>query len=864
MARLHKSGLQATALAVFFFLFRFIATAQAIQVTPNSPCASLCIDNSSLDVSDPNSSTTTNADMSCDDSDFVSSAAGQKWTACMGCLQNSTFAQGVESDQAWFFYNLRYNVDYCVFGYPNSSDIIGSNPCQTSTACGPLQLALYDGIPSGSSNQTEYGYCSANGTTLTSSVFKGCIACVAGGGSQNIVANSLTALEAGCLQQLPPSEAVGLSGSVFASATTIAIVAPTESSGSGSGSSGSGSSTHRVATTTIAVIIVVALLVVAAVGGFAFVCYRKRRGSARLAAGGPKSIFRKDDGLASAESGIGSGGGGSGGGGFVPSGGIRGSALGGITSSSSSPIVARNSPASATSTGPTVWSARFPSSDHISSPLSFQCRASATSLDEMVDLRAVGEANTVPRVSATPAVPAVPQGGEKGHSRNNSGASLGELGTPLQEQLLQQQVPAASRKKYQKPQAISSAAISAQIEAVIAKNSSTSTPPNGGSGGSNAAGLGVGGVGGSTSTSHLPAIVESPFPSPAPVASVADSIGLRIHSSDFDKKEYVEAAVNLQQRQRQQTSPPRLQKLTTSFSPLMGSGGSNKSNSNTPTSTTALLSSSSLQQHHHQQQQQQQSTTPVYNPAAYSPASYHPGSLYAQSQRGSIGYQSSYHGVHHTNNSSAPNSPLREQQQQQAPTSASSYTASGPSPTVAHMAAANLAVAANKRGVYQGWSAMISAAQQYQQQQLQQQKQQGSSSLPASAVGSYRERERDPVSAVSAVSVASMASFASAASVASSNGLGAATMAARQSYSAGPGGDVSSATSLNAPGSAFSPSRGSAAAVRPAKTKPPHGHGKSRASMASRSPHSTRSPQHTQSELVRIDFAPPPPVVSRR
>ncbi|CAK7211000.1 hypothetical protein SBRCBS47491_000969 [Sporothrix bragantina] len=842
MARLHHFGLLATAMFIFFM---FIASTQAIQVTPNSPCASLCIDNSSLDVSDPNSSTTTNADIACDDTDFASSAAGQKWTKCMSCLQSSTFSQGVESDQAWFFYNLRYNVDYCVFGYPNATDI-GSNPCQTSTACGPLQDALFDGIPT-IGNQTEYDYCSANGTTLTSSMFKGCIACVAGSGSQNIVANSLTALEAGCLQQLPPSEAVGLSGSVFNTTTTITIIEPTETSGSGSGSAGSGPGTHRVTTTTVAVIVVVALLVVAAISGFAFVCYRKRRGSARRAAGSPKSIFRKNDGLSSAESGVG-------GGGFVPSGGITGSALGGITTS---PVMTRNSPASATGTGPTAWSARFPSTDHITSPLSFQCRASATSLDEMVDLRAVGEA------AAVPPVPAVPQGHGKGHSRNNSATSVSELGAPLQEQQLQQQVPSASRKKYQKPQAISSAAISAQIEAVIAKNSTSNTT----NGNGNAAGLGIGGIG-STSTSHLPAIVESPFPSPAPITSVADSIGLRIHSSDFDKKEYVEAAVTLQQKQQQQPSPPRLHQLKTSFSPHLSSNGSN-SNSNTPTSTTALLSSSSLRQHQQQQQQQQQSVSPVYNPAAYSPASYHPGSLYAQSQRGSIGYQPSYHGGHHTNNNnSATNSPMREyqhQQHQQQPISASSYTATGPSPTVAHahMAAANLAVAANKRGVYQGWSAMISAAQQYQQQQLQQQKQQGSSSLPASAVGSYRDR--DPVSAVS---VASMAS------VASSNGLGTATMAARQSYSAGPGaGDVSavsavSATFSSAPNGGFSPSGphapagGSAAAVRPVHNKSPHG--KSRTSMVSRSPHSTRSPQHTQSELVRIDFLPPPPAATRR
>ena len=191
MAWPHFAGHPASA---FFVFLLFVASTRAIQVAPNSPCASLCIDDSSLDVSDPNSSSTTNTDITCDDADFASSAAGQKWTRCMGCLQNSTFSQGVESDQAWFFYNLRYNVDYCVFGYPDASDV-GSNPCQTSTACGTLQDALYHGIPgspsslSSTSSDTEYDYCSANGTTLTSTLFESCVACVAGSGSQNIVAN---------------------------------------------------------------------------------------------------------------------------------------------------------------------------------------------------------------------------------------------------------------------------------------------------------------------------------------------------------------------------------------------------------------------------------------------------------------------------------------------------------------------------------------------------------------------------------------------------------------------------------------------------------------------------------------------------
>lgn len=74
----------------------------ALQVAPNSPCSSMCIDSSGLDVSDPNSSNTAPSDIVCQDADFTNTHIGSKWKQCMSCLQNSTFTQGEESDQYWF------------------------------------------------------------------------------------------------------------------------------------------------------------------------------------------------------------------------------------------------------------------------------------------------------------------------------------------------------------------------------------------------------------------------------------------------------------------------------------------------------------------------------------------------------------------------------------------------------------------------------------------------------------------------------------------------------------------------------------------------------------------------------------------
>lgn len=74
----------------------------AIQVTPNSPCSSVCVDSTALDLSDPNSSNTVASSIVCEDADYTSTSGGKKWTQCMTCLQSSTFVQGGESDQYWF------------------------------------------------------------------------------------------------------------------------------------------------------------------------------------------------------------------------------------------------------------------------------------------------------------------------------------------------------------------------------------------------------------------------------------------------------------------------------------------------------------------------------------------------------------------------------------------------------------------------------------------------------------------------------------------------------------------------------------------------------------------------------------------
>jgi len=76
--------------------------ALALQVTPNSPCASVCLDEPTNNASDPNSSNTEGRDIVCQDSAYSSTAVGRKFDSCVSCLQNSTSSSSGENDQGWF------------------------------------------------------------------------------------------------------------------------------------------------------------------------------------------------------------------------------------------------------------------------------------------------------------------------------------------------------------------------------------------------------------------------------------------------------------------------------------------------------------------------------------------------------------------------------------------------------------------------------------------------------------------------------------------------------------------------------------------------------------------------------------------
>jgi hypothetical protein len=185
--------------------FLLASRALALQVTPNSPCAAICLDDASQDVSDPKTSNTFADDIVCLDSGYAGTAAGKKYKACVSCLQASSASGSGENDQGWFLCkdthstekyeaninllkdNLRYTLSSCLFDLTNVTDAVNT-PCSTQTSCGPLQQALEHGILD-PENESTYAYCSADSNAFLGSYLDRCIGCLQGDGNEKYLAN---------------------------------------------------------------------------------------------------------------------------------------------------------------------------------------------------------------------------------------------------------------------------------------------------------------------------------------------------------------------------------------------------------------------------------------------------------------------------------------------------------------------------------------------------------------------------------------------------------------------------------------------------------------------------------------------------
>jgi hypothetical protein len=194
--------------AIFLFSLLFSFLCLALQATPDSGCASFCIDNPSYNASSPSSFNTFVSDLTCTDSDYITTDKGQKFEACNSCLRSSSAVSGDLNDQGALLRappflqfsrhlvtnlaasdNIRATVDLCIWGFPNASSTV-SSPCDIDYACDPLRGVLESSY-SGVTIDTQYAYCStANGSFLSDSLSP-CIQCYQASRTQSYLANCM-------------------------------------------------------------------------------------------------------------------------------------------------------------------------------------------------------------------------------------------------------------------------------------------------------------------------------------------------------------------------------------------------------------------------------------------------------------------------------------------------------------------------------------------------------------------------------------------------------------------------------------------------------------------------------------------------
>ncbi|KAI0130044.1 hypothetical protein BJ170DRAFT_681516 [Xylariales sp. AK1849] len=197
------------ALSRMLALGAFLRSSTAVLVATNSPCGTKC--GNVLDLTSEN-------DVVCKESDY-SSSAGVVWESCLTCESTSSYSTTLEkttyTDLQSMLYNLRFATATCLFG-----DGLGSNPCITTTACGPLQAAIeYDGL---ASNVSAYGYCSL----WSSDQIVKCDNCLNAMENGHYYSNYMAILDGACKMQPTAGSTLAIQGNIFSS-DVVNVTTPT-------------------------------------------------------------------------------------------------------------------------------------------------------------------------------------------------------------------------------------------------------------------------------------------------------------------------------------------------------------------------------------------------------------------------------------------------------------------------------------------------------------------------------------------------------------------------------------------------------------------------------------------------------------
>ncbi|KAK4945496.1 hypothetical protein LTR10_015392 [Elasticomyces elasticus] len=200
---------------------------QALEVTNTSSC----IDTFGGE------SLTYYSDLTCIDDDYFSTSKGNTMRDCLVCESTSMADNGnlgtpQNNDIYWFLFNMKYTLQYCLFGSINSST--PSLPeCQADCA------GLYPVLETSWFSPTaakQYEYCSINNTAFTQNA-GACASCLQAGTGSVILGNFLNAMQSACTSQpdITLGETVFIERELFNTTTVGTATATATATGTGAG-----------------------------------------------------------------------------------------------------------------------------------------------------------------------------------------------------------------------------------------------------------------------------------------------------------------------------------------------------------------------------------------------------------------------------------------------------------------------------------------------------------------------------------------------------------------------------------------------------------------------------------------------------
>ncbi|KAJ8118840.1 hypothetical protein OPT61_g241 [Boeremia exigua] len=281
--------------AVLLALFSVIAS--ALEVSPDSPCASKCIDRNDGNPSWRNQSLTFNDMLPCYNWEYSgenSTAAALKFRTCQECQMNSGWrvqfmddgTQYTEQDSTWFLFNNKGVVDWCIFGrFENeeNKNISSSSISQRcSDSCSKIRSSIDYNIKS---DPGGFDFCEHNTNANFTSDAESCATCLYENDDLTILGNVLTTVQDMCVKKpgrnytVPANvsvygtERIQLSASSLSPSPTSTSVPPSTNDSSSSLSRGA-----------IAGIVLGALVAIIAVLGLILLLLKRRKNGLRTSA----------------------------------------------------------------------------------------------------------------------------------------------------------------------------------------------------------------------------------------------------------------------------------------------------------------------------------------------------------------------------------------------------------------------------------------------------------------------------------------------------------------------------------------------------------------------------------------------------